>query len=55
MRVVTDSYHHAFEPSRKVGDVEIQRFAFALSKEPPSKALQNEWGLAMHAESSRAS
>lgn len=55
VRIVTDSYHHAFEPSRKVGDLEIQRFAFALSKEPPSKALQNEWGLAMHAESSRAS
>jgi 7,8-dihydropterin-6-yl-methyl-4-(beta-D-ribofuranosyl)aminobenzene 5'-phosphate synthase len=55
VRIVTDSYHHAFEPSRKVGDIEIQRFAFALSKDPPSKALQNEWGLAMHAESSRAS
>jgi len=53
VRVVTDSYHHAFEPSRKVGDLEIQRFAFALSKQPPSRALQNEWGLSMHAESSR--
>lgn len=55
VRVVTDSYHHAFEPSRKVGDIEIQRFAFALSKQPPSRALQNEWGLAMHAESRRGS
>jgi 7,8-dihydropterin-6-yl-methyl-4-(beta-D-ribofuranosyl)aminobenzene 5'-phosphate synthase len=55
VRIVTDSYHHAFEPSRKVGDIEIQRFAFALSKQPPSRALQNEWGLAMHAESSRGS
>jgi 7,8-dihydropterin-6-yl-methyl-4-(beta-D-ribofuranosyl)aminobenzene 5'-phosphate synthase len=53
VRVVTDSYHHAFEPSRKVGELEIQRFAFALSKQPPSRALQNEWGLSMHAESSR--
>jgi 7,8-dihydropterin-6-yl-methyl-4-(beta-D-ribofuranosyl)aminobenzene 5'-phosphate synthase len=53
VRVVTDSYHHAFESSRKVGDLEIQRFAFALSKQPPSRALQNEWGLSMHAESSR--
>jgi 7,8-dihydropterin-6-yl-methyl-4-(beta-D-ribofuranosyl)aminobenzene 5'-phosphate synthase len=53
VRVVTDSYHHAFEPSRKVGDIEIQRFAFALSKAPPSKALQNEWGLAMQPESTR--
>ncbi len=55
VRVVTDSYHHAFEPSRKVGDLEIQRFAFALSKQPPSRALQNEWGLSMHAESTRGS
>ena len=53
VRVVTDSYHHAFEPSRKVGDMEMQRFAFALSKDAPQKALQNEWGLAMHLESTR--
>jgi 7,8-dihydropterin-6-yl-methyl-4-(beta-D-ribofuranosyl)aminobenzene 5'-phosphate synthase len=53
VRVVTDSYHHAFEPSRKIGDVEVQRYAFALSKEPPGKALQNEWGLSMHLESAR--
>ena len=54
IRVVTDSYHHAFEPSRKVGDLELQRYAFALSKEPPTKALQNEWGLSLHLESARA-
>lgn len=53
VRVVTDSYHHAFEPSRKIGDVNVERYAFALSKEPPRKALQNEWGLAMHLESAR--
>lgn len=41
--VVTDSYHHAFEPTRKIGDLQVQRFAFALSKAPPAKALQNEW------------
>jgi 7,8-dihydropterin-6-yl-methyl-4-(beta-D-ribofuranosyl)aminobenzene 5'-phosphate synthase len=46
VRVVTDSYHHAFEPSRKVNDLTVQRFAFALAKgQPPRKALQNEWGL----------
>lgn len=55
VRVVTDSYHHAFEPSRNVADLQIQRFAFALSKQPPSRALLNEWGLAMHAESRRGS
>ena len=53
VRVVTDSYHHAFEPSRKIGDVNVERFAFALSKEPPRKVLVNEWGLAMHLESAR--
>ena len=53
IRVVTDSYHHAFEPTRKVGDMEMQRFAFALSKQPPKKALQNEWGLSLHLESMR--
>ncbi len=52
VRVVTDSYHHAFEPSRKVNDLTIQRFAFALTKDrPPRKALQSEWGLSLHLES----
>lgn len=54
VRVVTDSYHHAFELSRKIGDVMVQRFAFALAKDrPPRKALQNEWGLSLHLESKR--
>jgi 7,8-dihydropterin-6-yl-methyl-4-(beta-D-ribofuranosyl)aminobenzene 5'-phosphate synthase len=53
VRVVTDSYHHAFEPPRRAGEVEVQRFSFALSKDPPRKALQNEWGLALHLESTR--
>lgn len=51
--VVTDSYHHAFEPTRTIGDMQVRRFAFALSKAPPSKALQNEWGLALHLETQR--
>ena len=54
IRVVSDSYHHAFEPSRRIGDVEVQRFAFALSKDQlPRKALQNEWGLSLHLESTQ--
>jgi len=32
VRVVTDSYHHAFEPGRKINDLTVQRFAFALAK-----------------------
>lgn len=56
VRVVTDSYHHAFEPSRKVADMTVQRFAFALAKDrPPRKALQNEWGLSLHVESRQGS
>lgn len=51
VRVVTDSYHHAFERSTKIGSLEIQRFGFSVSKEPPKRTLQNEWGLAWHIES----
>ena len=51
VRVVTDSYHHAFEPSRKVGNVEVQRTGTSLSKGGPPRVLQNEWGLSLHLES----
>jgi len=51
VRVVTDSYHHAFERTTKIGSVEVQRFGFAVSKEPPKRTIQNEWGLAWHIES----
>ena len=51
VRIVTDSYHHAFERSTKIGALEIQRFGFSVSKEPPKRTLQNEWGLAWHIES----
>ncbi len=55
VRVVTDSYHHAFERSTKIGPLEIQRFGFAVSAtEPPKRTVQNEWGLAWHIESQRA-
>jgi 7,8-dihydropterin-6-yl-methyl-4-(beta-D-ribofuranosyl)aminobenzene 5'-phosphate synthase len=53
VRVVTDSYHHAFEKSQKIGDLEIERFAFPFSDKPPRRTLQNEWGLALHVESAR--
>ena len=32
IRVVTDSYHHAFEQGREVGDMEIVRYAFDLAQ-----------------------
>src|SRR5690606_28904409 len=40
VRIVTDSYHHAFEPSRTVGDVQIQRVGTSLSKDGPPRTLQ---------------
>jgi 7,8-dihydropterin-6-yl-methyl-4-(beta-D-ribofuranosyl)aminobenzene 5'-phosphate synthase len=54
LRVVTDAYHHAFERSTKIGEVQVERFfiAFSPTKAPP-KTLRNEWGLAVHAESTR--
>jgi 7,8-dihydropterin-6-yl-methyl-4-(beta-D-ribofuranosyl)aminobenzene 5'-phosphate synthase len=56
VRVVTDSYHHAFEPSRAYGPVQVQRLGFAVApRTPPQRTLQNEWGLALHLESARAS
>lgn len=55
VRVVTDSYHHAFERTTKIGSLEIQRYGFAVSKDPPKRTLQNEWGLAWHVESQRGS
>ncbi|MFM9888890.1 MAG: MBL fold metallo-hydrolase [Burkholderiales bacterium] len=52
VRVVTDSYHHNFEASGRVGEVTVQRFVRPPSKEPP-RTLQNEWGLSLHLESAR--
>lgn len=53
MRVVTDSAHHAFEPSRTIGDLRVQRVGTTLSKTGDPRTLQNEWGLSLHVESAR--
>jgi 7,8-dihydropterin-6-yl-methyl-4-(beta-D-ribofuranosyl)aminobenzene 5'-phosphate synthase len=54
VRVVTDSYHHAFEPSRTVQGVQVQRLGFAVTPgRPPRYTLQNEWGLSLHCETAR--
>ena len=50
VRVVVDSYQIAVAPSAEVGSVEIQRFGWALSDQPPSQALISEFGLSMHVE-----
>ncbi|WP_119352442.1 MBL fold metallo-hydrolase [Azohydromonas sediminis] len=54
IRVVTDSYHHAFEPPRNLGSLQVQRLGFAVApRTPPRRTLQNEWGLSLHVESAR--
>jgi len=53
LRVVTDAYHHAFERSGKVGEVEVERVSFALAPKKTPRTLRNEWGLCVHAESAR--
>lgn len=54
VRVVTDSYHHAFERSGAFGPVQVQRLGFAVApRTPPRRTLQNEWGLSLHIESTR--
>jgi 7,8-dihydropterin-6-yl-methyl-4-(beta-D-ribofuranosyl)aminobenzene 5'-phosphate synthase len=52
VRVVTDSYHHLFAPSGKVGDVTVQRYSRPPSSDLP-RTLQNEWGLSLYLESAR--
>ena len=53
VRVVTDAYHHAFERSGKVGEVDVERVSFALAPNTTPKTPKNEWGLALHVESAR--
>jgi 7,8-dihydropterin-6-yl-methyl-4-(beta-D-ribofuranosyl)aminobenzene 5'-phosphate synthase len=48
LRVVTDSYQLAIAPSSKVGTVDVIRFGMP----PAGKSLLEEFGLAMHVESS---
>ena len=54
VRVVTDSSYSALENSRRVGDVDIQRFGLPLVEDKtPRLAIENEWGLSLHVESTR--
>ena len=55
VRVVTDSYHHAFEASRTVGDVQRHRVGNALKPNAQPRTLLNEWGLSLHLQSNRGS
>lgn len=53
LTVVSDSYHHNFEPGGRFGDVAVERFQMPLTRDPPRRNLLNEWGLALHVESTR--
>jgi 7,8-dihydropterin-6-yl-methyl-4-(beta-D-ribofuranosyl)aminobenzene 5'-phosphate synthase len=53
--VVIDSYQIAVAPDLKVGNVTIKRFGFALSDQPPGKAIASEFGLSLHAASQSGS
>lgn len=55
IRVVTDSYHHAFEPPRTLGDLRVDRVGTLLSRTGDPRTLLNEWGLSLHLESARGS
>ena len=53
--VVVDGYQIAVAPDVKVGNVTIKRFGFALSDQPPGKAIASEFGLSLHAASQAGS
>lgn len=53
VRVVVDSYQIAVAPSAKAGSVDVERFGWGLSDQPPGRTLVSEFGLSMHVESRR--
>jgi 7,8-dihydropterin-6-yl-methyl-4-(beta-D-ribofuranosyl)aminobenzene 5'-phosphate synthase len=55
LSTVIDSYQIAVAPDVKVGNVTIKRFGFALSDQPPGKAIASEFGLSLHAASQAGS
>jgi len=55
VRSVIDDYQIAIAPSSQIGNVDIQRFGWALGDQPPSRAIVSEFGLSLHVESRRGS
>lgn len=53
VRVLVDSYHHAFERSGRVGNLQIDRIGTSLTPDGPPRTLRNEWGLSLHLDSRR--
>jgi 7,8-dihydropterin-6-yl-methyl-4-(beta-D-ribofuranosyl)aminobenzene 5'-phosphate synthase len=56
VRVVTDSYQLAVVSRKNTGSVDVQHFGWGLSADkPPDRTLISEFGLSMHAQSTRGS
>jgi 7,8-dihydropterin-6-yl-methyl-4-(beta-D-ribofuranosyl)aminobenzene 5'-phosphate synthase len=56
VRVVVDSYQLAVVAGKKTGDVDVLHFGWGLSADkPPDRTLISEFGLSMHAQSTRGS
>lgn len=53
VRVVVDSYHHAFERSGRLGNLQVDRVGTSLTSDGPPRTLRNEWGLSLHLNSQR--
>lgn len=53
VKVVTDSYFHQFAPTESLPGLQVRRATRPPSKELP-RTLLNEWGLALHLESTQS-
>src|SRR5262245_52296588 len=54
IRVVIDSYQFAVVAGKRTGSVDVQHFGWGLSADkPPDRTLISEFGLSMHAQSTR--
>jgi 7,8-dihydropterin-6-yl-methyl-4-(beta-D-ribofuranosyl)aminobenzene 5'-phosphate synthase len=51
--VLVDSYQVAVAQDAKIGNLAIKRFGFAVGEAPPGPAIASEFGLSLHAASSR--
>jgi 7,8-dihydropterin-6-yl-methyl-4-(beta-D-ribofuranosyl)aminobenzene 5'-phosphate synthase len=54
IRVIIDSYQFAVVAGKRTGSVDVQHFGWGLSADkPPDRTLISEFGLSMHAQSTR--
>ncbi len=51
--VLVDSYQVAVGQDSKIGNLAVKRFGFALGDTPPGPAIASEFGLSLHAASSK--